>query len=310
MSRVVLFAASDADWADYRDALPAAIAAAGIEAQVVLQADPAQVDYIVYAPSGGLTDFAPFTKARAVLSLWAGVERIVGQPGLTQPLTRMVDPGLSEGMTEWVTGHVLRHHLGMDAHIHGQNGAWHRHMPPLARHRPVGLLGLGALGQAVAQALVALKFDLWVWSRSQRSVAGVTCVAGDDGLRAILARSDILITLLPATPETENLLNANRLAALPRGAVIINPGRGTLIDDDALLAALDAGQIGHATLDVFRTEPLPADHPFWAHPDVTITPHIAAETRPDTASQVIAENIRRSEAGAPLLHLVDKARGY
>ena len=125
-----------------------------------------------------------------------------------------------------------------------------------------------------------------------------------------MGRADLLILLLPRTAETENLLNADRLALMPEGAVIINPGRGPLIDDDALIAALDAGRIAHATLDVFRVEPLPPDHPFWAHPKVTVTPHIAADTRADSAAKVVAENIRRGEAGEPFLHLVDRARGY
>ena len=116
--------------------------------------------------------------------------------------------------------------------------------------------------------------------------------------------------LLPDTPGTANILDARALATLPEGSVIVNPGRGPLIDDDALLAALDRGHIRHATLDVFRQEPLPADHPYWAHPRVTVTPHIASETRPDTASRVIVENIRRGEAGEPFLHLVDRDQGY
>jgi glyoxylate/hydroxypyruvate reductase len=129
-------------------------------------------------------------------------------------------------------------------------------------------------------------------------------------LRQALSGAEIVVILLPKTPETENLLNAERLALLPKGAVIVNPGRGAIIDDDALLAALDAGQVGHATLDVFREEPLPPDHPFWAHARVTVTPHIAADTRAPSAARVIAENVRRGEAGEPFLHLVDRARGY
>jgi glyoxylate/hydroxypyruvate reductase A len=129
-------------------------------------------------------------------------------------------------------------------------------------------------------------------------------------LHHALAGAEIVVLLLPRTAATENLLGDRRLSLLARGASIINPGRGTLIDDDALLSALDSGQVGHATLDVFRVEPLPANHPFWHHPRVTVTPHIAAQTRPATSSAVIAENIRRGEAGEPFLHLVDRARGY
>jgi glyoxylate/hydroxypyruvate reductase len=302
---LILFAAPPL-WPEYRDALPAALAEAGIDATLVTEAPPEAVDYIVYAPVSPLQDFAPYRRAKAVLSLWAGVERIVGNPTLTQPLARMVDPGLTEGMVEWVVGHTLRHHLGMDRHIVNPGQVWDPTCPPLARERPVTILGMGALGSACAVALTALNFPVTGWSRSERP----GLLHGENGLRQALCNARILVTLLPKTRETENLLNAERLAWLPRGAVILNPGRGALIDDDALLAALDAGRIGHATLDVFRVEPLPQDHPFWTHPKVTVTPHIAADTRAVTASRVLAENIRRGEAGEPFLHLVDRARGY
>lgn len=306
----VLFAARGADWPVYADHLPRAIAATGVEARVVTAADPAEVDYIVYAPNGTLRDFAPFSRAKAVLSLWAGVETIVGNPTLTMPLARMVDPALTEGMVEYVVGHVLRHHLGMDRHILGTGGKWIPEPPPIARERRVTMLGLGELGRSCAQALAALNFPVTGWSRTQRTVAGITCLSGEAGLEQALSVADILVLLLPRTPGTENLMDARRLAMLPKGAMIVNPGRGPLIDDDALLAALDAGHVGHATLDVFRTEPLPPEHPYWAHPRVTVTPHIAADTRASSASLVIAENIRRSEAGEPLLYLVDKGAGY
>jgi glyoxylate/hydroxypyruvate reductase A len=129
-------------------------------------------------------------------------------------------------------------------------------------------------------------------------------------LTVALRRAEVVVLLLPQTPETENLMNAERLALPARGFVLLNPGRGTLIDDAALLAALDSGQVGHATLDVFRQEPLPQDHPFWAHPHVTVSPHIAAATPPESASYIIAENVRRGEAGEPLLYLVDRGAGY
>jgi len=301
----ILFAAPSL-WPEYRDTLPAALAEAGIAARLVTEAPPEEVDYIIYAPSSPLQDFTPYTRTRAVLNLWAGVERITGNPTLTQPLTRMVDPGLTEGMVEWVVGHTLRHHLGMDRHIVNPGHVWDPTCPPLARERPVTILGMGALGSACATALRALNFPVTGWSRTAKPGS----LHGEDGLTQALSTAQILVTLLPKTPETENLINARTLALLPEGAVILNPGRGPLIDDEALLAALDTGHIGHATLDVFRVEPLPQDHPFWSHPRVTVTPHIAADTRAITASKVIAENIRRGEAGEPLLHLVDRARGY
>ncbi|MDF0598399.1 2-hydroxyacid dehydrogenase [Psychromarinibacter halotolerans] len=310
MTLKILFDGGADRWPDYRDPLTAALAAAGIDAEIRLDWPPAEVDYIIYAPRDTPTDFSPFTRAKAVLNLWAGVEKITGNPTLTQPLTRMVDTGLTEGMVEYVTGHVLRHHLGMDAHIVNPDHTWHWAPPPLARNRPVTVLGLGELGSACARALAALNFPVTGWSRSQKDIEGVTCLSGDDGLARALSTAEILVLLLPDTPATTNLMDADRLAALPEGAVIVNPGRGPLIDDDALIAALDRGHVGHATLDVFRVEPLPADHPFWAHPKVTITPHVASETRADTASEVVAENIRRSEAGEPLLFRVDRDAGY
>jgi glyoxylate/hydroxypyruvate reductase len=301
----VLFAAP-ALWTEYRDALPSALTEAGVAAHVVTDAAPEEVDYIVYAPSSPLQDFSPYARAKAVLSLWAGVERIVGNATLTQPLCRMVDPAMSEGMTEWVVGHSLRHHLGMDRHIVNPDRTWDPTCPPLARERPVSVLGTGALGSDAAAALRALNFPVTSWGRTPKP----GCLHGEAGLRQALSTAAILVTLLPKTPETENILNAERLALLPKGAVVLNPGRGALIDDDALLAALDAGHIGHATLDVFRVEPLPQDHPYWAHPRVTVTPHIAADTRTTSAARVLAENIRRGEAGEPFLHLVDRTRGY
>lgn len=306
------FLASPAVWEAYRDLLPRALAARGITADLQFgTAAPEKVDYIVYAPFGAPVDFAPFTRAKAVLSLWAGVESIVTNPSLTQPLCRMVDPSLEAGMVEYVVGHVLRHHLGMDRFLYGQDGIWRGGFaPPLAAERVVGILGLGELGQAAARALRGLGFQVEGWSRRPRSIDGVTCHSGDDGLQDLLSRSEILVTLLPLTAETHHLLDAAALARMTRGAVVINPGRGALIADDALLAALDSGQIGHATLDVFQIEPLPPEHPYWAHPKVTVTPHIAAATRPATASAVVAENVLRGETGQPFVHLVDRSAGY
>lgn len=308
---ITIYFAAVADWPDYAPTLPVALIQAGLDAAIVTQADdPAAVDYIIYAPSAALQDFSPFVNTKAVLSLWAGVERIVGNASLTQPLCRMVDPGLTMGMVEWVVGHSLRHHLGMDRHIVNPGHVWDHTCPPLARDRRVAVLGMGALGTACARALAALNFAVMGWSRGAKTLAGITCYHGDDALKSVLGLADIVITLLPRTPDTENLLNRERLGWLKPGAVILNPGRGALIDDTALLAALDRGRVGHATLDVFRVEPLPQDHPFWAHPQITITPHIAADTRPASATTVLVENIRRGQAGLPLLHQVDRVLGY
>ncbi|MBO9411494.1 MULTISPECIES: glyoxylate/hydroxypyruvate reductase A [unclassified Ruegeria] len=306
----VLFSARPELWPVYEPLLTKGLEQAGVDTHLATDLPADQVDYVVYAPNGGLLDFTPYTHLKAVLSLWAGVEKIAGNASLTVPLARMVDHGLTQGMTEWVVGHVLRYHLGIDRHITLQDGTWTPEAPPLAPERTVCILGLGMLGEASARALKALGFNVTGWSRSPKDIPGVTCLHGDEGLRDALASAEIVVLLLPDTPATENLLNAETLALLPKGARLINPGRGPLIDDDALLDALNTGQIGHATLDVFRVEPLPADHPYWAHPNVTVTPHIASETRPVTAAQVIVENIRRGEAGEPYLHLVDRALGY
>ena len=310
----VLFAALPMRWDQYETPLRKSFEDVGLEVELTpsnAPFDPAEIDYVIYAPNSEIQDFTPFSRCKAVLNLWAGVEDIVGNETLTMPLTRMVDFGLTEGMIEWCTGHVLRHHLGMDAHIHGQDGVWRAGIvPPLARDRIITILGLGALGSAVAQALRALNFQVRGWSRSLKQVEGIACYAGDDGLREALTGADGVVLLLPNTPATENTLNASALSLLAEGVFIINPGRGPLIDDTALLAALDSGQVGHATLDVFRIEPLPAEHAFWSHPRVTVTPHIASETRATSAAAVVAENIRRAEAGEPLLHRVDRKSGY
>ncbi len=307
----ILFAARSEKWEDYEIPLRAALDRAGLTYTLSTEMAPEETDYIVYAPNSDVQDFGPFTRLKAVLNLWAGVEDVVGNATLTAPLCRMVDEaGLTQGMVEWVTGHALRHHLGMDAHIVNPGAVWDSTPPPLTRDRPVTILGFGALGQACAAALMQLGFPVTGWSRSLKSMPGVRCCAGEQGLQEALTDAQIVILLLPDTPATENTLNALTLALTAPGAVILNPGRGPLIDDEALLAALDDGRLGHATLDTFREEPLPKDHAFWHHPKVTVTPHIASTTRPESAAEVIAQNIQRGESGTPFLHLVDRTAGY
>lgn len=309
MSLNALFVGTDADWSEYRAPLLAAFDNLDIDVTLARDHSAADTDYIVMAGSRIIDDFTPFRRAKALLRLWAGVEDIVRNDTITIPIARMVGGGLDQGMVEWVTAHVLRHHIGMDTHIHGQDGVWRTDPPPpLSAQRPVTILGLGALGQACAQALTTLGFPVTGWSRSPKTLSGITCLSGPvvDALRG----AQIVVTLLPLTSATKNILDADALAQTAYGAFLLNPGRGPLIDDTALLPALDSGQIGHATLDTFRIEPLPADHPYWAHPRVTVTPHIASATRADVAAKVIAENIKRGEKGQTFLHLVDRDQGY
>ena len=244
--------------------------------------------------------FAKLPNLKFIHSLWAGIERLVTDPDRPYgvPIFRMVDFGLTQGMVDYMTGHTYRHHLGTDRVIRDNaNAEWNAVVPPLATDRTVGILGLGVLGMAVANNLHQCGFKVIGWSRSAKSSPDFFCLAGDIGLNATLEQSSILLLLLPRTPLTENIINAETLAKLPRGAAIINAGRGELIDDDALLAALDSGQISGATLDVFREEPLPPDHPYWSHPQVLVTPHIAAETRIVSGTRTVLENVHALDHG-------------
>ena len=309
----VLFSGNKNSWPKYRDCLNFAFKSKKLK--VVLKQefnDPALVDYIIYAPSGPFNDFSIFPNVKAVLSLWAGVESIVLNPTLTQPLCRMVDEGLTNGMVEYIVGHTLRYHLGLDQQISQQDGVW-RHdtmIPALANERNIGIIGLGSLGLACAQQLNQLNFNVSGWSRRKKKIKNISCFSGQDGFDQIISTSDILILLLPLTYATKNLINEKALSKVKRGVNIINAGRGALIDDIALISAIDCGQVAGATLDVFKSEPLPSNHIFWKHEKITVTPHIAAETRPETSSISIAVNIFRCENNLELLNLVDRVQGY
>ena len=310
MTIKILFSANDENWKRYKAPLQDALDNKSLDYELGRTITPCEVDYIIYAPSSSLQDFSPYTKLKAVLNLWAGVEGVTNNKTLNVPLARMVDSGLTDGMVEWVTGHTLRHHLGIDKHIHGQDGIWRSYVPPLAKDRVITILGLGTLGTACGIALTRLGFNVRGWSRREKRVDGIICFYGDDQVDSSLMDADIVVLLLPDTPLTQNILNQHTLNLLKRGAFVLNPGRGPLIDDDALLAALETGQIEHATLDVFRIEPLPKNHQYWSNNKVTVIPHKASETRPRTASQVIAMNIKRAENGQKLLYLVDRENGY
>ena len=256
---------------------------------------------------------ASLPNLKLILSLGAGVDHLLGDPQLPRhvPIVRLVDPHMTDAMSEYVVLQVLRlHRRDLDYRAQQETGVWRELDQQNAAERRVGILGLGELGQDAAKKLKALGFDVAGWSRSEKDLAGIASYAGAAGLAPLLGRSEILVCLLPLTTETEGILNASTLALLPRGAALVNAARGAHLVEEDLLAALASGQVSAAVLDVFREEPLPADHPFWHHPRVIVTPHVAAFTNPTTAAPIILDNIRRFEDGRPLLNRVDPARGY
>jgi len=274
--------------------------------------DPADIDYaLVWRPEPGF--LASLPNLKLILSLGAGVDHLLGDPQLPRhlPIVRLVDPHMTDAMSEYVVLQVLcLHRHDLDYRTQQQDRLWRELDQKNAADRRVGILGFGELGRDAAKKLKALGFDVAAWSRSEKTLVGVESHAGAGGLPHLLGRSEILVCLLPLTAETEGILNARNLALLPRGAALVNAARGAHLVEDDLLAALASGQTSGAVLDVFRDEPLPADHPFWHHPRIVVTPHVAAFTNPVTAAPIILDNLRRFEEGRPLLNQVDPARGY
>ena len=274
--------------------------------------DPAEIDYaLVWRPEAGL--LAALPNLKLILSLGAGIDHILCDPHLPAgvPITRLVDPYLTHAMSEYVVLQVLRlHRHDLDYRAQQQAGIWRELAQKNAGERPVGILGFGEIGQDAGRKLAALGFPVSGWSRREKAVAGFSTFAGPTGLPQLLAHTEILVCLLPLTEETQGILNARTFAALPRGAGLVNAGRGAHLVEEDLIPALDSGQLSAASLDVFREEPLPPSHPFWQHPLILVTPHIAGITNPRTAAAIILDNIRRFEQGRPLLNLVDPARGY
>jgi glyoxylate/hydroxypyruvate reductase A len=227
------------------------------------------------------------------------------------PIVRLVDPYMTDAMSEYVALSVLRlHRQDLDYLAQQRARLWEEREQKNAAERTVGILGFGTLGQDAGRKLKALGFDVAGWSRGRKEIAGFATYAGPAGLDALLARSEILVCLLPLTAETAGILNAAAFARLPRGAGLVNAGRGGHLVEADLIPALDAGQLSGAVLDVVGEEPLPGGHPFWRHARIILTPHVAAETHPPTAAPIIREAIRRCEAGLPIDNRVDLARGY
>ncbi len=273
---------------------------------------PERVDIVLTAapPRGAL---APFSRLKLIQSIWMGVETLVADPTLPRdvPLARMIDPTMTRAMVESATAHVLNAHLRLDDLARQQREErWKLLRCPTADARTVGIMGMGELGCAVAEALLQLGFRVRGWSRTAKEIAGVESFAGDTTLSEFLSGCEILVMLLPLTPQTTGMIDSAFLARLPEGAVFINLARGGLVRDEDLLAALNGGHLRHAVLDVFNVEPLPVGHAYWHHPRVTVTPHMAALTNPRTAAAFVAENVRRLRSAEPLLGLVDRTRGY
>lgn len=280
--------------------------------------DPEKVRFAaVWKPKPGL--LASLPKLEAIFNLGAGVDALVADPTLPEvPLVRIVDPDLTARMTEWVVMNVLARHRGMDEHRAAQARAeWRVVAQPAAGAVTVGLMGLGVLGKDAAEVLGRLGFRVVGWSRSRQALAGVETFAGAAELPAFLAATDVLVVLLPATPETKGILNRDLFRGL-RGAehmggpVLINAGRGSLQVEADILAALDAGELAHAVLDVFEVEPLPKTSALWAHPKVTITPHCAADSDADALGRRVIAGIRALMRGETIdpAEIVDRARGY
>jgi glyoxylate/hydroxypyruvate reductase A len=279
--------------------------------------DRARVEYVAtWGPKPGSLSGLP--KLRALFSLGAGVDHLMSYPDLPDvPIVRVAQDDLTNRMSEYVVMHCLmhlrdQHRFGADQHAK----RWQPdRAPPIAGDVRVGILGFGVLGQDAARKLKVMGFDVAGWSRTAKNVDGFETYAGEDGLTAFLARTDILVSLIPLTPDTRGVLNRSLFEKLARdgklgGPVLINAGRGKLQMETDILACLDDGTLKAATLDVFEVEPLPQDSLLWTHPRVTISPHNAATSEPTATAGYIADQIKRHEAGKPFENIVDRARGY
>jgi glyoxylate/hydroxypyruvate reductase A len=279
--------------------------------------DVSQIEYAAaWLPPANVLKGLPNLKV--IFSLGAGVDAILGDPTLPAgtPIVRINDPDLTGRMTEYIVLHVLMHHRQQRRIDENQNKRlWDSFPTHAARGLSVGIMGLGVMGRDSAEKLRDLGFRVAGWSRTPKDIPGVESFAGDAEFDAFLARTDVLVSLLPATADTDGVINRNTIRKLSRkgpfGApIVINAGRGRQQVADDILAALDAGELHAATLDVFTVEPLPQDSPLWTHPKVTITPHCAADSDPETICAYVYRQIERHRRGEALQNLVDISRGY
>jgi glyoxylate/hydroxypyruvate reductase A len=274
--------------------------------------DPREIVFVL-SWKHPLGELQKFPNLKCIASLGFGVDHILRDPDLPRgvPITRIVDQGMIDAMSEYVIAAVLQHTRQFD--LYRQDKAfltWQARVPMRTEDTRVGIMGLGHLGLDAASKLNRLGFPVFGWSRTPKPVGGLKTFSGDDGLEALLSRADILVCLLPLTPATQGILNQRTFSQLPAGAYVINVARGEHLIEEDLLAFLESGHLSGACLDVFRQEPLPESHPFWTHPRVMVTPHIASLTYPKAVASQIVENYRRVCSGHPPLHVIDRQRGY
>jgi glyoxylate/hydroxypyruvate reductase A len=266
---------------------------------------------LAWKPTPGL--LASFGNLKLIVSLGMGVDHLLADDKLPEgvPIVRIMDEGLVGQMSEYALYWGLWHHRDIEKYAASQRaGKWKPEEFVDTIHRRIGVMGLGSIGQDTAKKFAALGFPTAGWSRTQKTLPGVETFHGPDGLQQFLRRTDILVNVLPLTRETRGIMDKTLFAALPKGAFVINMGRGGHVVDDDLLAALDSGHVSGAALDVFNVEPLPPEHPYWTHPRVHITPHMAGYTNPRTASPGVIDNIKALRAGQPLKNTVDPKTGY
>lgn len=307
----VTFCCTDTNAQPWLDGLRAALPGAQIELWAP-GASPA--DYaVVWAPPQAFFDAQ--TALKGIFNIGAGVDALMKlrlPSGV--PVVRLDDAGMSVQMAEYVCHAVIRHFREFDAYeADVAGGKWSFRKPRVRADFPVGVMGLGVLGERVALALKQFDFPVLGWSRSAKAVDGVQCFSGTDGLDDFLAASRILVCLLPLTPETDSILNRRHLTQLLPGAYLINVARGGHVVDDDLIALIDSGHLAGATLDVFRQEPLPPEHPFWKHPKIKVTPHTSARTLRDESIAQIAGKIQALHGGAAIASIagiVDMKKGY
>jgi glyoxylate/hydroxypyruvate reductase A len=288
----------------FRQALP------GADIELWQPGAPAADHAVVWAPPQQFFDEQP--RLKGVFNIGAGVDALLKlKPPAGATLVRIEDGGMAVQMAEFVAHAVVRHFRELDVYDREQaNAHWEFRRPRVRKDYPVGVMGLGVLGERVAQGLLHFEFPVRGWSRSPKQLAGVECFAGAQQFDAFLRGSRFLVCLLPLTPETAGILNRENLSRLLPGGYVINVARGAHLVDDDLIALIDGGHLAGATLDVFRTEPLPPEDPFWRHPKITVTPHTSARTMRDETIAQIAGKIRAFERGEPIAGVVDARRGY